>query len=209
MTNETTPETRATTPATLPLLGAIGDFVWFDADRNGQQDDPAIEIPVLGATVELLEPSGTVLATQLTGADGLYLFDGLPAGNYRVQVTYQGAAYTLPRASGVSNDRNSDVDPLGNGIGRTALISLDAGEVDLTWDAGIVVEVLAAQIESTTTTIAVEPVVVDTLPFTGSDVDQTIALAMIMIVAGALLLRAASRREEETMSDVTGRWSNA
>ena len=209
-TNDTTPETPATTPETGPPLGAIGDYVWLDVNRNGRQDDPAVETPVPGATVQLLGPSGSVLATQLTGADGLYLFDDLPAGNYRVQVAYQGATYTLPKAPGVPEDRNSDVDPLGDGVGRTALIGLDEGEIDLTWDAGIVVEVLAAQIESTTTTTtAVEPVVVDTLPFTGSDADRMVALALAMIVAGVVMLRVSAQREGKTTFDVIGSWPDA
>ena len=47
-------------------LAAIGDFVWLDTNRNGQQDmtEPGLD----GLTVKLLDATGTtVLATTTTG----------------------------------------------------------------------------------------------------------------------------------------------
>lgn len=38
-----------------------------------------------GATFELMNGAGTVLATQTTGADGTARFDNLPAGGYTVR----------------------------------------------------------------------------------------------------------------------------
>ncbi|MEO1085799.1 MAG: SdrD B-like domain-containing protein, partial [Acidobacteriota bacterium] len=67
--------------------GIIGDFVWFDLDSDGVQDPAEPGIP--GARVNL--HAGTscdspVLATVLTDADGFYLFDDLPAGDYCVEL---------------------------------------------------------------------------------------------------------------------------
>ena len=200
---ETTTTTQATT-TTAAITSALGDLVWFDADENGRQDDPAVEFPIAGATVELLAPDGTVLATQVTGDDGLYLFDGLDAGIYRVRVTVEGATYTSTLAAGISNDANSDVWAQGAGVGLTALINLPAGVTDLSWDAGIVVEVQGIQIETTTT---IAPVTVETLPFTGFETQETIALALAVAAAGAMLLFAGSRREDEVATVVTG-WNN-
>jgi hypothetical protein len=214
---DTTPPTTFTpttkTTATAPKitaasqLGAIGDYVWLDLDGDRSQDPPDEEKPVAGATVQLLTADGTLLASQVTGADGLYLFDGLEAGNYRVQVVYGGATYTIPRAPGISAATNSDVDPLGDGIGRTGAISISEGEIDLTWDAGIVVEVLGVQIEATTTTV-VEPVTLETLPFTGADSANLLVAASTLAMAGfVILLMAGLRPTRRSSGTPTGRWS--
>jgi hypothetical protein len=71
-------------------LGSIGDRVWKDYDADGVQD--AGEPGLVCWTVTLIQ-DGTVLSSQQTGADGLYLFENLPAGNYTVQVTRK-AGYT-------------------------------------------------------------------------------------------------------------------
>ena len=61
--------------------GAIGDLVWFDADRDGLQDPG--EIGVSGVRVNL---SGEATKTTTTGPDGSYLFPDLRAGNYQVAI---------------------------------------------------------------------------------------------------------------------------
>lgn len=71
-------------------LGSIGDRVWKDYDADGVQD--AGEPGLVGWTVTLIQ-DGTVLTSQQTGADGIYLFENLPGGNYTVQVTRK-AGYT-------------------------------------------------------------------------------------------------------------------
>jgi hypothetical protein len=70
--------------------GKIGDFVWHDIDRDGLQDpsEPGIE----GVTVTLKDGLGNLLATTTTDQDGFYLFQGLCAGDYGVEVD----ASTLP-----------------------------------------------------------------------------------------------------------------
>jgi uncharacterized repeat protein (TIGR01451 family) len=72
--------------------GSIGDFVWLDLNGDGVQD--AGEPGMADVTVNLFDagvngrcdPYDTVLDTQVTGADGLYLFDPLPVGVYCVDV---------------------------------------------------------------------------------------------------------------------------
>ncbi|MGZ8243096.1 SdrD B-like domain-containing protein, partial [Methylomagnum sp.] len=78
-------------PATT---GAIGDRVWNDANGNGQQD--AGEAGLGGVTVRLLtddNADGTYggagddpASATSTAADGGYVFDGLAAGAYVVEV---------------------------------------------------------------------------------------------------------------------------
>lgn len=65
--------------ADLEVLAAlspleIGNYVWFDADRDGVQDPG--EDPVAGVVVELLDAAGGVVGTAVTDANGNYYFGG-------------------------------------------------------------------------------------------------------------------------------------
>jgi hypothetical protein len=211
--SETPPPTPPTQPpAPKEVKGALGDLVWFDENQNGQQDDVVKEFPINGATVTLLTPNGTVLAQQVTGLDGLYLFDQLEAGNYRVEVCLEGTDYTVTNMPGVAKGRDSDVFPLANkgGCALTALINLPPGVTDLTWDAGIVLEVKGIQIEPTTTT-TIEPVTVGTLPFTGFESEELVWVSVLAVAAGALLLAASWRRGQDIQQVATDdqTWTNA
>ena len=68
--------------------GSIGDHIWLDIDGDGVDDigEPGIA----GVTVELTGTAadGTAVnLTTVTDANGDYLFDNLPPGNYTVTVT--------------------------------------------------------------------------------------------------------------------------
>ena len=63
---------------------SISDFIWHDQDLDGIQD--AGESGIDGVLVELLDAANTVITTKVTANGGLYIFDSLPAGNYRVRV---------------------------------------------------------------------------------------------------------------------------
>lgn len=96
--------------------GAIGDFVWYDTNRNGIQD--VGEPGIANVTLNLLAHN-TVIATTRTDADGGYLFPGLKPGLYTVDVTD-----SLGKLTGLSHiiANQSMDDP-------TAPIDLSAGEV--------------------------------------------------------------------------------
>ncbi len=115
-----------------PVLGSIGDFVWIDTNSDGIQD--AGESGVAGIPVSLLDTNEVVLQTVVTDSNGQYLFSGLPAGNYRVSFDLFGQNASLsPANQGADDALDSDA-----GLdGRTGIITLDAGENDLTVDAGI------------------------------------------------------------------------
>lgn len=72
--------------AGLVPAGAIGDFVWYDANKDGIQDvgEPGIANVTLDLYLD-----GVLIATTTTDADGGYLFPALPPGNYTVDVTDQ------------------------------------------------------------------------------------------------------------------------
>jgi len=109
---------------------SLGSTVWFDNDSDGTQD--ATEPAIVGVTVTLLNDNGTVYdsdpvtagiqaLTDTTDADGQYNFNGLPAGDYRVQVNLTGATSHTggvleptptqvpdPDAAGPGQDNNTD-----------------------------------------------------------------------------------------------------
>ncbi|WP_067194875.1 SdrD B-like domain-containing protein [Microbacterium sp. XT11] len=133
---------------------AIGDVTWIDADRDGVQDDD--EEVLTGVTVELLR-DGKVIASTSTDERGRYLFDELPAGEYRVRFTLtpeQQKVYTFTTADAGEDDAvDSDADPA-TGLTQTIVLGPDntrltkeyawadvkATEgIDPTWDAGVVV----------------------------------------------------------------------
>ena len=71
-------------PVPPPATLAVGDFVWFDANNNGTFD--AGEVGAANVVVRLLNQAGATVATQTTNANGGYLFTGLSAGVYAVEI---------------------------------------------------------------------------------------------------------------------------
>ena len=126
---------------------SLGDRVWVDTNANGIQD--VGEVGLAGVTVHLLSSGNEVLATTVTDASGLYLFDGLVDGTYRVQfIRPSGYAFTFqytramasarritPLVGTVSSDTDSNADAV---TGLTDAIELPADASDLSIDAGLV-----------------------------------------------------------------------
>jgi len=115
-------------------FGAIGDRTWYDANNNGLQD--ADETALTNVTVQIFSADDTLLGTEVTDADGRYLFTGLPAGTY--YLTFSAPTNYLPTTPRVGEDRSldSDIDPQ---TGRSDPITLATGEMmNRTVDAGFV-----------------------------------------------------------------------
>lgn len=125
------------------LLGAIGNLVFLDADRNGRYG--AGDAPLGGVTVALIrdangdrawDPGEPIIASAVTSSTvdataGNYRFSGAPAGNYLVYVSDVGgvlADYTAGPTGAASVDGNSQANPYP--------ISLAAGAVHLAADFG-------------------------------------------------------------------------
>jgi len=120
--------------------GSLGDRVWEDLDGDGVQDagEPGIE----GATVALTwaGPDGDLgtaddgdLGTTTTDADGAYLFEGLPPGDFIVTFTTPAGLTPVPADAGSDDAADSDADPA---TGATGVVTLAAGDEDLSVDAG-------------------------------------------------------------------------
>jgi YVTN family beta-propeller protein len=132
--NQLTPPTAtptATATATS-IPAALGDYVWLDENRDGVQDstDPGFS----GVVVRLYDPLGVLLRVTATDISGYYLFANLPPGDYCVEFARPGGYLFSPQNQGTDDARDSDADP---DTGRAACTNLEAGETDLTWDAGL------------------------------------------------------------------------
>jgi LPXTG-motif cell wall-anchored protein len=124
--------------AAIPTEGeraALGDRVWRDDDHDGRQDpgEPGLD----GVTVTL-RTGATVVAHLLTstvaGQAGTYRFADLEPGEYTVTFGSLPAGHRFTTVGAIAGDGgDSDADP---GTGTTPVVRLDAGEEDLTVDAG-------------------------------------------------------------------------
>jgi hypothetical protein len=112
-------------------VGSIGNFVWFDSDKDGIQD--AGEAAVEGVVVSLYEGetcSGEPIAELITDADGKYLFEDLLEGTYCVEFDLPAAYLFSPADQGSDDELDSDA--------AVQVVALAEGEDDLSVDAGLV-----------------------------------------------------------------------
>jgi uncharacterized repeat protein (TIGR01451 family) len=132
-------------------LAALGNYVWFDRDSDGIQDESPFD-GANGVTVRLFvddgdgtpEPAGgdvlvatTVTADDVYGQPGYYLFDGLiPGLPYFVQFVEPASStgFTTQNA-GADDTVDSDASPAD---GTTPIVTLAPDEVNPTIDAGLV-----------------------------------------------------------------------
>ncbi len=142
------PATNTTPPPpTFTPVGSasLGDLTWHDANANGIQD--AGEEGLADVLVRLYDVSGKMLAETRSDAEGRYVFSGLQGGDYTLEFAApSGYVLTQPDKGG-DDARDSDPDPAS---GKTALISLNAGQSAMDWDAGFVAEVAALPTETPT-----------------------------------------------------------
>jgi hypothetical protein len=113
-------------------LACIGDYVWFDVNENGIQDDD--EQGAHGVEVWLQDCQGGTLDIMLTDADGYYMFCDLVPGDYNIHFELPLNYVFSPMNMGTDPAIDSDADPA---TGTAVCTTLDPGEHDMTWDAGI------------------------------------------------------------------------
>ncbi|WP_202318632.1 SdrD B-like domain-containing protein, partial [Leucobacter luti] len=114
-----------------PKTYAIGDVVWIDTNKDGLQGDT--EYTLKGVIVRLFDANGTQIAETKTDANGLYVFDELRAGTYRVQFELtpaQAKIYSFTKTGG----GNTALDSNAGKNGFSTWITLDDTNPDLTLD---------------------------------------------------------------------------
>lgn len=135
-----------TIDAGLVAYGSIGNYVWFDTNKDGKQD--GTESPVENVVVNLWKwVEGAWVkdfATTTTDEYGKYLFDKLETGTYKVEfvapINYD---FTRFQKLGVLTAEDSDAgeDGLSDDISIDATLAVEnIGRNNLTIDAGFVPE---------------------------------------------------------------------
>lgn len=112
---------------------SVGDTVWRDTNGDGVWD--AGEAGVGGVAVQLLSGDTRVLTTTVTSDTGHYMFDRLPAGDYRIRF---GKVPAGLRFTGRSAGDNPAVDSDAGRDGLTPVFSLgNDNPADTSIDAGL------------------------------------------------------------------------
>lgn len=123
-----------TCEGTLNGPARIGDFVWFDTDRDGIQDpgEPGIPgVTVIVTGVDEDDPPYT--DTTTTDANGYYIFN-VPPGTYKVTFINPDGLIPTELNAGLDDALDSDADP--DMMLMTHVTTVGPNEEDLTLDAG-------------------------------------------------------------------------
>ncbi len=118
----------------------VGDKVWLDLDQDGIQDPN--ETGVAGVTVTLTgtdDNGNPVNLTQVTDSAGMYLFNPIPGGTYKLTFSLPANHFFTVQDAGSDDSVDSDVDTTTGMTPVFVLVANNTGSCDLNWDAGLYV----------------------------------------------------------------------
>ncbi len=114
-------------------MSSLGDLVWEDTNKDGIQDSG--EDGIANVTVELHKcADNSLVNTTTTDMNGNYLFTNITAGQYFVHFDLPSGYDFSPAVQGSDTTKDSNAD---QSTGNSACVTLAAGEVNTTVDAGI------------------------------------------------------------------------
>ena len=151
------------------LLGSIGDYAWIDVDGDGIQD--AGEKGLAGVAVKLVDKDGKEVATDETDENGLYKFENLEPGEYRVVFPAVDDFKYAPKDQGGNDAKDSDASS--NGSTATITVAGDGAYIE-TVDCGYVFDGKASVKIVKTAGDAADGEVLTVL--SGSDVTYTVTV---------------------------------
>ncbi len=130
------------------IYGAIGDYVWKDANKNGIQDAGEEPVPDVAVYLQMREGDSGIwrkVDTTTTNEKGYYVFENVMGGpdvDYQYRVCFDLRDDYYPTISYAGSDRAVDSNVQGfllDGWGYpTDRISIGYGQRDMTIDAGII-----------------------------------------------------------------------
>ncbi len=134
------------------IPASVGNYVFGDINPNGSTPgeieagnglQDAGEVGIDGIIVQLYSSNNVLIAETVTANGGNYLFTDLPPGDYYVVFInpFSEGVWTAPN-EGLDDEIDSDpgatvTDPRGDAQ-KTETFTLGSGQVDLSWDAGLV-----------------------------------------------------------------------
>jgi len=111
----------------------IGDYVWLDANGNGNQESN--ESGIEGVEVELFNQQGFLVHRAFTNASGYYLFGGIYPGAYYLRFSYGDDYETTLADTGSNDSRDSDITGA-NGERTTDIYNITENNYSI--DAGLI-----------------------------------------------------------------------
>lgn len=112
--------------APVKQLAQIDGFVWNDLNGNGIQDEN--ELGLAGATINIYDNNGNLVATTKTNSNGFYSLE-VAAGSYYIEYVAPNHFYNLSPANQGSDDKDSDALASTNpSIGRSPTFNVGEGE---------------------------------------------------------------------------------
>jgi len=123
----------------------LGNYVWYDVNEDGIQNE-ATSYGLNDIPVQLFDDTGTLIDSTTTTVDingnpGWYQFDSLIAGDYYVEFSIPASFdfTTALHAGGTIDQTDSDaIMTVATTLARTDTLTLAAGDVDYSWDAGLI-----------------------------------------------------------------------
>ena len=127
---------------------AIGDYVWFDANKDGIQDAseygvPGVKVSIVDAAGNpVIDANGKTVEPVFTDANGKYKFENLLPNPDNIVASGGNAAYkvtfTVPEGYSITKTNATIGGEDSNGLEST--VKLDEGKENLTVDLGLVAD---------------------------------------------------------------------